>query len=120
MTPSTNYRAGNIVQAKAPNQTVYRKNVVLTKDKFRMLLNDPPRINVQPMKLTDDFFLDYGFADDMAHKGDSIVSQWKKGNLTIDVVDGEFYFDTTGGRIKIEHIHHLQNLFHVVNLKELK
>lgn len=118
-TQSTDYRVGNHVKAKPTDQIKFRKNVVLTKDKFRMLMAEPPRINVEPMKLTDEFFLDYGFADDMAHKGDSIVSQWKKDNLTIDVIDGEFFFDYAGGRTKVEHIHHLQNLYHALNLKDL-
>lgn len=116
------YRIGNHVQARSPEVSKFQSPVVLCASYMRMLARSNPGIVVKPIRLNIQHFIDYSFEKSVRmipNTRASIVETISRGKLIIDIVDGKFLFNHIGGVSELKHFHQLQNLYFLVNEKEL-
>jgi len=69
-------------------------------------------INVQPIPLTEEWLLKFGF-DDLGTYG------YGRGNFHICLHENEFYFSINNRKVFIKHVHQLQNLYFALTGEEL-
>jgi len=115
------FRVGNTAHAKSPASAKYGKKIIkINEDHMKLLFREKPGINLKPVKLNYEFFHQYGFTklEDVPGKWEAIFT---KGNLYIYYRKrDEFCFKTAQGAfIRIKYEHDLQNLYLILNGKEL-
>lgn len=115
------FRVGNTAHAKSPSSSRYGKKIIRINDQhMNLYFREKPGINLKPVRLNLEFFYQHGFTkiEDVPGKWEAIFT---KGDLYIYYRKrDEFRFKTgQGAFIRINYEHELQNLFLIINGKEI-
>ena len=78
-----------------------------------------PYADLEPIPLTEEWLIKFGFRNGTLKMYSKEVGQWRKRKCCIHWKKGKGFINSGGG-VKINHVHQLQNLYFVLNGKELE
>jgi hypothetical protein len=104
-------RIGNFVRT-----TITHTNIKITIDELLEIINEPSEHQLEPIPLTEEWLLKFGFLLDLHHHRRLTYSL---NRITTYMQDGIFWIDLTHDTLEIKHVHQLQNLYFALTGEEL-
>ena len=102
-------RIGNWIQFRHTETPVR-----ITLGDFVREYNDEHLEDYEPIPLTEEWLVRFGYV-----KSKELNYFWEDNNLTIWFADSGFYIESCIGKLRIKHVHQLQNLYFALTGEEL-